>query len=92
MDEQRFRELETKRDTEGLSHEEANELGRMMAEREGRPYANAENLSHPETPDSDEQKPPTESQLVEHRRRAAVERGELVEGRERDPSKGGGER
>jgi hypothetical protein len=83
MDEERFPQLERKRDTEGLSHEEANELGRMMAERDGRPYANAEGVSHPETSDSDERKPPTESQLVEQRERAKVERGELVEGRER---------
>jgi hypothetical protein len=79
MDEQRFRELERKRDAEGLSHEEANELGRMMAEKEGRPYANAEGRSHPEAGDSDEEKPATETQLVEHRQRAAVERGEFVE-------------
>jgi hypothetical protein len=89
MDEQRFRELERKRDTEGLNHEEANELGRMVAEREGRPYANAEDLSHPETPDTDERKPPTESQLVEQRERAKVERGELVEGRERATARRG---
>lgn len=88
MDEQRLRELERKRDTEGLSQAEANELGRMMAEREGRPYANAEDLSHPEARDSDDLKPATEGQLVEHRERAAVQRGELVEGRERSSSKG----
>jgi hypothetical protein len=89
MDEKRFRELERKRDAEGLSHEEANELGRMMAEKEGRPYANAEDMSHPEATDSEDLKPATEGQLVEHRRRAAVERGERVEGRERSSSKGG---
>jgi hypothetical protein len=83
MDERRFRELERKRDAEGLSDEEADELGRMMAEKEGRPYANAEDQAHPETPDSDEEKPATESQLVEHRHRATVERGELVEQHER---------
>ncbi|CAN5162269.1 hypothetical protein BH20ACT24_BH20ACT24_00740 [soil metagenome] len=42
MDEQRFEQLERKRDSEGLSDEEADELGRMMAERAGKPYANAE--------------------------------------------------
>lgn len=44
MDEQRYDELVRKRDGEGLTEEEANELGRLMAEKEGRPedYANAE--------------------------------------------------
>jgi hypothetical protein len=42
MDERRFQELEAKRDTEGLTVDEANELGRMMAERQGKPYGNAE--------------------------------------------------
>jgi hypothetical protein len=43
MDEKRFEELARKRFEGGLSHEEANELGRMMAQRAGLPYANAEN-------------------------------------------------
>jgi hypothetical protein len=38
----RFAELTEKRDREGLSPEEADELGRMMAERAGKPYANAQ--------------------------------------------------
>ena len=42
MDQQRFKELERKRDEVGLSEEEANELGRMVAELEGQPYSNAE--------------------------------------------------
>ena len=41
MDEQRFKELERKRFEEGLSDEEANELGRMMAERAGDEYQSA---------------------------------------------------
>jgi hypothetical protein len=48
MDEQRFAELERKRDTEGLSNDEANELGRMMAERAGQPYSNASQLRQQE--------------------------------------------
>jgi hypothetical protein len=40
VDQARFEELEHKRDTAGLTDEEANELGRMIAEREGRPYSN----------------------------------------------------
>lgn len=40
----RYEELTAKRDSaEGLTNEEANELGRMLAEREGKPYGNADN-------------------------------------------------
>lgn len=42
MDQARYRELMDKRRDEGLTDEEANELGRMMAEKEGEPYSNAE--------------------------------------------------
>jgi hypothetical protein len=49
---QRFDELTEKRDREGLSREEADELGRMFAEREGKPYANAD---HP-TPEVEEER------------------------------------
>ena len=39
MDEQRYRELDAKRlSPEGLTEAEANELGRLDAERAGRPY------------------------------------------------------
>jgi hypothetical protein len=38
----RYQELIDKRDGPGLSDEEADELGRLMAEREGRDYANAD--------------------------------------------------
>jgi hypothetical protein len=48
----RFDELTEKRDREGLSREEADELGRMYAEREGKPYANAD---HP-TPEVEEER------------------------------------
>jgi hypothetical protein len=42
MNQQRFEELSTKRFRSGLTREEADELGRMMAEREGKPYGNAD--------------------------------------------------
>jgi hypothetical protein len=44
MDDQRYRELVQKRDGEGLTVEEANELGRLMAEKDGRgaEYGNAD--------------------------------------------------
>jgi hypothetical protein len=44
MDEGRFQELSEKRFDTGLTDEEAEELGRMMAEREGKPYHNADDL------------------------------------------------
>lgn len=43
MDRGRLDELMGKRRREGLSDEEANELGRLMAEDAGVPYGNAEN-------------------------------------------------
>jgi hypothetical protein len=45
MDDERFAELERKRDSEGLTDDEADELGRLMAEREGKPYSNADAVS-----------------------------------------------
>ena len=42
MDRARLEELMEKRRGEGLSDDEANELGRLMAEDAGVPYANAE--------------------------------------------------
>lgn len=48
MDERRWQELIHKRDTSGLTDQEANELGKMIAEREGKPYSNAAQLEHPQ--------------------------------------------
>ncbi|HEY3208636.1 MAG TPA: hypothetical protein VGL18_02415 [Actinomycetota bacterium] len=48
MDEQRYRELIHKRDTSGLTAREADELGKMLAERDGRPYSGASGRDHPE--------------------------------------------
>lgn len=51
VDEERFAELERKRDEEGLTQDEANELGWMIAAKEGKPYSNADARHHPdETP------------------------------------------
>jgi hypothetical protein len=44
MDDRRFQDLLDKRDRVGLSDEEASELGRMFAERMGKPYRNANDL------------------------------------------------
>jgi hypothetical protein len=46
MDDLRYQELMDKRDRVGLSNEEASELGRMIAERMGKPYRGPEDL-HP---------------------------------------------
>jgi hypothetical protein len=50
MDEQRFDELDEKRSEEGLNHEEAHELGRLIAEKEGKPYS-----SHDDRAEGDEE-------------------------------------
>jgi hypothetical protein len=39
----RYEDLIAKRDSEGLTQGEANELGQIIAEREGKPYGNAQN-------------------------------------------------
>lgn len=53
MDRQRLEELKRKRFEDGLSDEEANELGRLMAEEEGKPYGNARMRGGPdEVPDA----------------------------------------
>jgi hypothetical protein len=54
FDQNRFDQLIDKRGREGLSDEEANELGRLFAEKEGKPYANAQSRRMGE-PVADEQ-------------------------------------
>ena len=46
MDQRRYEELLRKRETVGLTREEADELGRFIAETEGRRYSNADALDH----------------------------------------------
>jgi hypothetical protein len=48
VDEERFGELERKKQAEGLTDDEANELGRMISAKEGRPYSNADARAHPD--------------------------------------------
>jgi hypothetical protein len=50
MDQKRFEELIRKRDGVGLSDEEAGELGRLIAQREGKPYRNADDIHAEEHP------------------------------------------
>lgn len=49
MDSARMQELERKRDDAGLTDEEADELGKLMAEAEGKPYTNHEDVSGAES-------------------------------------------
>jgi hypothetical protein len=42
----RLEELMAKRRSSGLTDREAEELGRLMAEREGKPYSSAQTLRH----------------------------------------------
>ncbi len=72
MDESRYRQLEEKRDTVGLTKEEADELGRMIAEREGKPYSNAEMRENPEAAEIEDDKPYSEVELEEARRHRDV--------------------
>ena len=72
MDESGYRELEEKRDTVGLTKEEADELGRMMAEREGKPYGNADMRENPEAGEIEDDKPYSEPELEEARRHRDV--------------------
>jgi hypothetical protein len=48
MDQARYDELIRKRDTVGLTREEADELGRLIAESEGEPYSNADEVKTPD--------------------------------------------
>lgn len=68
MDEGRLEELERKKLDVGLTHEEANELGRLMAEKAGKPYSNAESRGHPDVPTKErEDKPYSEPEVRQAR-------------------------
>jgi hypothetical protein len=64
MDERRFEELERKKLERGLTQEEADELGRMYAEKMGEPYSSADEQAHPEAR-SEEGKPFSEAEVEE---------------------------
>ena len=68
MDTGRLEELEKKKFEVGLTHEEANELGRLLAERDGKPYSNAEFRIHPDAPTPErEEKPYSEPEVRQAR-------------------------
>jgi hypothetical protein len=71
MDEKRWQELIQKRDTDGLTDQEANELGKMMAEREGKPYGNADELEHPQADLTDVQ-PYSEAEVQDLKEHSGV--------------------
>jgi len=48
VDEARMKELQAKRKTNGLTDEEADELGHLYAEKAGKPYSNARHEPEPE--------------------------------------------
>jgi hypothetical protein len=64
VDDRRFQELVEKRDRSGLTNEEANELGRMIAERDGQHYSNASEQDHPERQTGEDQ-PYSEAEVQE---------------------------
>jgi hypothetical protein len=55
MDKERFEELKTKAAGEGLSDEEAAELGRLYAEEAGEPYGDADSAADAEHESADEE-------------------------------------
>ena len=55
MDKTRFEELKEKAAGEGLTDEEAAELGRLYAEEAGEPYADAESMKDAEAEDQESQ-------------------------------------
>jgi hypothetical protein len=58
MDAARFEELKAKaRSEEGLSEDEANELGRLYAEERGEPYSNAQSTDIPATDRAEGERP-----------------------------------
>ena len=67
VDQARMDQLKEKRSGEGLTEEEANELGRLMAEERGEPYGNADN------PPEDVE---VERDAVEAEEKAEIEEGE----------------
>lgn len=70
----RYEDLIAKRRAAGLTDEEANELGQFFAEREGKPYGNADN---PPPAVQDERRDVPEEAIVHevHRQRDAHDSG-----------------
>jgi hypothetical protein len=58
MDDARMNALMEKRDAHGLSDNEADELGRLLAERDGREYGNADSIVPDDRGDASRHGPP----------------------------------
>jgi hypothetical protein len=80
MNEQRFQELIRKRDAKGLTDKEADELGRMIAERDGVPYANSSGRDHPEE-EAEEGQPYSEAEVRDLKKHSEVQ--DVPEGSEK---------
>lgn len=74
MDERRFQELIHKRDTSGLTDQEADELGKLFAERDGVPYSSASGRDHPEA-ETKEERPYSEAEVKELKQHPDVREG-----------------
>lgn len=72
----RFQELQAKAASEGLTDEEAAELGRLYAERRGEKYEDSESLRNAEAAEEDEES-------EEHREVEAAEQAEAAEEQDR---------
>lgn len=72
MNDERYQELIRKRDSTGLTDEEADELGKMIAERDGVTYSNASGREHPEG-EAEEGQPYSEAQVQELRQHPEVQ-------------------
>ena len=79
MGDDRYQELVEKRDGPGLSDEEADELGRLIAEREGQPYGGAD--ARPEAQEEEDaadaegrrRRAPSPFEVREHERTEEIE-------------------
>ena len=78
MDEQRYDELIRKRGETGLSRDEADELGRLMAEQEGKPYSHnvppgEADAERPTASDEDDAERPVDEERAERAAEVARE-------------------
>ncbi len=79
MDDERLKQLIEKRDALGLTDDESDELGRLMADQEGRSYGRDQDRAAESTEedqredDARQDKAPSSSEIVESERETALE-------------------
>lgn len=81
-DDARYQELMAKRDGSGLTAEEANELGRLMAAKEGKTYSHGRSPADPsteETEDWDAVKDSPDKSVNEDEMRHELKEAELTQ-------------